>query len=76
MVEEHIILDDSDFIKLKDTEIENQQFETAQIDVYIEKQIILELEEKPLTIVDVAVGEVKGEKVGLLFIKKNSNVYG
>jgi len=26
--------------------------------------------------VDAAIGEVEGKKVGLLFIKKNSNVYG
>lgn len=76
LVEKHKILDDDDFIKLKDSEIENQQIKASQIDVYIEKQIILELEENPLTIVDVAVGEVKGEKIGMLFIKKDSNVYG
>ena len=70
------LLDDDDFVKLKDTEIENEQFKAEHIDIYIEKLIIPELEEKPLTIVDVAVGEVKGKKVGLLFIKKNSNVYG
>ena len=57
-------------------EIENFQFKTTDIAVYIERKIILELEEKPLTIVDAAVGEVKGKKVGLLFIKKSSDVYG
>jgi hypothetical protein len=76
LVEEHEILEDTDFIRLSNSEIENQQFKTASIDVYIEKQIILELEEKPLTLVDVALGEVKGEKLGMLFIKKDSNVYG
>ena len=76
LVEKFKLLDDNDFVKLKDTEIENEQFKVEHIEVYIEKLIIPELEEKPLTIVDVAVGEVKGRKVGLLFIKKNSNVYG
>ena len=76
LVEKFKLLDDDDFVKLKDTEIENEQFKTEHIEVYIEKLIIPELEEKPLTIVDVAVGEVKGKKVGLLFIKKNANVYG
>ncbi len=76
LVEKFKLLDDNDFVKLKDTEIENEQFKVEHIEVYIEKLIIPELEEKPLTIVDVAVGEVKGKKVGLLFIKKNSNVYG
>jgi len=76
LVEKIKLLDDDDFIKLKDTEIENEQFKVEHIEVYIEKLIIPELEEKPLTIVDVAVGEVKGKKVGLLFIKKNANTYG
>jgi len=76
LVEKFKLLDDDDFVKLKDTDIENEQFKVEHIEVYIEKLIIPELEEKPLTIVDVAVGEVKGKKVGLLFIKKNANVYG
>jgi hypothetical protein len=76
LVEEYNILDDGDFIKLKNNEIEVQQFDSKHIDVYIEKKIILELEEKSSTTIDVAVGEVKGEKVGLLFIKKSSDVYG
>ena len=76
LVEKFKLLDDDDFVKLKDTEIENEQFKVEHIEVYIEKLIIPELEEKPLTIVDAAVGEVNGKEVGLLFIKKNSNVYG
>jgi len=76
LVEKFRILEDDDFIKLKDTDIENEQFKDEHIEVYIEKLIIPELEEKSLTIVDVAVGDVEGKKVGFLFIKKNSNVYG
>jgi hypothetical protein len=76
LVEKFKLLDDDDFVKLKDTDIENEQFKAEHIEVYIEKLIIPELEEKPLTIVDAAVGEVNGKKVGLLFLKKNSNVYG
>ncbi len=76
LVEDFKILDDEDFIKLKDADIENEQLKTEQIEVYIEKIIIPELEEKTLTIVDAAIGEVKGKKVGLLFIKKSSDVYG
>ena len=76
LVEKFKLLDDDDFIKLNDTEIENEQFKAEDIEVYIEKLIIPELEEKPLTIVDAAIGEVNGKKVGLLFIKKNSNIYG
>jgi len=76
LVEKFKLLEDDDFIKLKDTDIENEQFKDEHIEVYIEKLIIPELEEKSLTIVDVAVGDVEGKKVGFLFIKKNSNVYG
>ncbi len=76
LVEKFKLLDDDDFVKLKDTDIENEQFKVEHIEVYIEKLIISELEEKLLTIVDAALGEVNGKKVGLLFIKKNSNVYG
>jgi len=76
LVEKFKLLDDDDFVKLKDTNIANEQFKAENIEVYIEKLIIPELEEKPLTIVDAAIGEVKGKKVGLLFIKKKSNVYG
>ena len=76
LVENFKILDDEDFIKLKDSDIENEQLKTEKIDVYVEKIIIPELEEKPLTIIDAAIGEVKGKKVGVLFIKKSSNVYG
>ena len=76
LVEKFRLLEDDDFIKLKDTDIENEQFKDEHIEVYIEKLIIPELEEKSLTIVDVAVGDVEGKKVGFLFIKKNSNVYG
>ena len=63
LVEKFKLLDDDDFVKLKDTDIENEQFKVEHIEVYIEKLIIPELEEKPLTIVDVAVGEVKAEQV-------------
>ena len=76
LVEKYKLLEDYDFIKLRDTDIENEQFKNEHIDVYVENNIIPELEEKPLTIVDAAVGEVKGKKVGVLFIKKNSNLYG
>ncbi len=76
LVDKFKLLNDDDFVKLKDTDIENEQLKAEHIEVYIEKLIIPELDEKPLTIVDAVVGEVKGKKVGFLFIKKNSNVYG
>ncbi len=76
LVEKFKLLDDDDFVKLKDTDVRNEQFKAKHIEVYIENKIIPELEEKPLTIVDAVVGEVKDKTVGLLFIKKKSNVYG
>ncbi|NHJ20003.1 MAG: hypothetical protein EAX91_03595 [Candidatus Lokiarchaeota archaeon] len=76
LVEQHKILNDDDFIQLNDSEIENKQMKTKPINVYIEKKIIDEFEAQPLTIVDVAVGDIDGKKVGMLFIKKNLDVYG
>ncbi len=76
LVEKHKLLDDHDFVEWKDIDIENENFKNQRVEIYIEKEIIPELEKKPLIIVDAAIGEVEGKKVGLLFIKKNSNVYG
>ncbi|TKJ25454.1 MAG: hypothetical protein CEE42_07560 [Promethearchaeota archaeon Loki_b31] len=76
LVEKYKLLDDHDFVEWKDIDIENENFKDQLVEVYIEKEIIPELEKKPLIIVDAAIGEVEGKKVGLLFIKKNSNVYG
>lgn len=76
LVEKYKLLDDHDFVKWKDIDVENEDFKDQRVEVYIEKEIIHELEKKPLIIVDAAIGEVEGKKVGMLFIKKNSNVYG
>jgi hypothetical protein len=76
LVEEYKLLNDDDFIRLNDSEIENRQIKTKHINVYIEKKIIHEFEAKTLTIVDAAIGDIEGKKVGMLFIKKNSDVYG
>ncbi|MGQ4875115.1 MAG: hypothetical protein ACTSVV_17030 [Promethearchaeota archaeon] len=46
------------------------------IDVYIEKSIIPELDQKEEMIIDAAIGEINGKKIGMLFIKKDKNVYG
>jgi hypothetical protein len=46
------------------------------IDVYIENDLILEFMEKEVILIDVAVGELNGEQIGLLFIKKQKDVYG
>ncbi|MHA1272626.1 MAG: hypothetical protein ACTSQS_04240 [Promethearchaeota archaeon] len=46
------------------------------IDVYIEKSIIPELDQKEEMIIDAAIGEINGKKIGMLFIKKDKDVYG
>ena len=72
LVEMHKILDDKEeFIKW--TEFDN----ISSIEVYIEKNELNELMKKNLIIIDAFVGETKdNEKIGLLFIKKENNVYG
>jgi len=46
LVEKFKLLDDDDFVKLKNADIENEQFKAVHIEVYIEKKIIPELEGK------------------------------
>jgi len=42
LVEKFKLLDDDDFVKLKDTDIDTDQLKTEHIEVYIEKLIIPE----------------------------------
>ena len=71
LVEKHKVVDDKeDFIQWK--EIEGK----PNIDVYIENDLISEFMEKDLVLIDVAIGELNGEQIGLLFIKKQKDVYG
>ena len=76
MVEKHKVEKDSDFILWSDTNLDELKFKESEIEVYIENSIISELEEKSMVIIDAAKGEVKNRTVGVLFIKKESNVYG
>lgn len=76
LVEKYKVVNDNDFIHWKDTNLDDQLDNCLEIEVYIEKKIISELEEKPLIIIDAAIGELKGSKIGMLFMKKDSNVYG
>ena len=47
-----------------------------KIEVYIEKVILPELKNQQFILIDAAVGKLQnGEKFGLLFIKKEDNVY-
>ncbi len=50
--------------------------DNPKVEVYIEKNILQELKLKETILIDVVIGEVKGEKIGLLFIKKEKDVYG
>ena len=72
LVEKHKILnEEKNFVKWTDFEgnIDN-------IEVYIEKDIIPELINQTFILIDAAVGKLQnGEKFGLLYIKKDDNVY-
>ena len=76
LVEMHKILDDKEeFIKW--TEFDNIASVGANLQVYIEKSLINELMKNNLILIDALIGETKNsEKIGLLFIKKDNNVYG
>lgn len=64
----------SDFIKW--TEFEKVDPEDPRIEMYVEKKLLPELEEKDILEIDVAIGNLEnGNKMGMLFIKKK-NVYG
>ena len=76
LVEKYKVYNDNDFIRWKDTNIYENIDDCLEIEVFIEKKIISELEEKPLIIIYAAIGEVNGNKVGMLFMKKKSNIYG
>ena len=54
------------------TEFEGQ----PNVEVYIEKDLIPEVEKKDLILIDVVLGEVNGKQMGMLFMKKSSDVYG
>lgn len=71
LVKKHKVLDEKEnFFQWK--EIEGK----PNIEVYIENDLISEFKEKKLVLIDVAIGEVNGEQIGLLFIKKQKDVYG
>lgn len=76
LVEKYKVYNDNDFIGWKNTNIYEKLNNDLEIEVYIEKKIIPQLEKKPLIIIDAAIGEVSGNKVGILFMKKDYNVYG
>ena len=72
LVEKHKILDEEEnFVKWTDF---GENFE--DVEVYIEKVIIPELIDQDFIIIDAAVGKLQNdEKFGMLFIKKDDDVY-
>ena len=72
LVEKDKVLEDyPEFVKWNNNE------EETDIEVYLEKSIVPELEKKGLILIDAIVSEVKGNKVGLLLMKKlNNETYG
>ena len=72
LVEKQKILDEEEnFVKWTDF---GENFE--DVEVYIEKVIIPELIDQEFIIIDAAVGKLQnGEKFGMLFIKKDNDVY-
>ncbi|MGB5913075.1 MAG: hypothetical protein WBH31_17930 [Promethearchaeia archaeon] len=76
LVEKYKVYNDNDFIEWKNTNIYENLNTSLEIEVYIEKKMISQLEKKPLIIIDAAIGDVSGNKVGILFMKKDSKVYG
>ena len=65
-----IIEEKGDFIQWKEI------MGDPQVEVYIETNLIPEFKELDLLLIDVAIGQINGEKIGMLFIKKQNDVYG
>ena len=71
LVEKYKVLDEKEnFVLWKDI------IDNPNIEVYIENDLIQELAEKDIVLIDVAVGELNGDQIGLLFLKKQNDVYG
>lgn len=71
LVEKHKILDEKEnFIQW------NEIIDKPNIEVYIENELMQELTQKTILLIDVALGDLNGEQMGLLFLKKQQDVYG
>jgi len=72
LVEKNQVLDGyPEFVQWNDFE------KDYDLEVYMEKTIIPELEEKGLIIIDAILSKIKDKEVGFLFMKKlNNNTYG
>ena len=75
LVEKQKIHDDSEFIQW--TEFEEISLDYPNVEVYIEKELLPELNQKNLILIDAVIGKGgDGETFGLLFMKKEKDVYG
>jgi len=63
LIEYKKVMDDMDFIIWTD-----ETTDTLGTQIYIENKIIEELEQNSVIQINVALGEVKGEKIGFLFM--------
>jgi len=75
LVEKYKVVNDMDFFQWNDTNIGNYHSEIEKVEIYIEEKVLEELENKPMVIIDAVTKETKDSKVGMLFMKKESNVY-
>jgi len=71
VVDKNKILNDSHLFILWD-DVEGN----PPIEIFIEDQVMDEVEQKPELLIDAVIGEIKDKEYGMLFIKKDSNIYG
>lgn len=76
LVEKRKVIEDYEFIEWNNTNLQDINQTGLEIEVYIEKKVFSELEDKSLVIIDAAIGKIEGNKVGMLFMKKDKDVYG
>lgn len=71
LVPKHKVLrDKKGFTKWEDLE------DNYGVEVFLENEVIPEFQKKSEVLIDAALGQVDGRKMGMLFIQKGSNVYG
>jgi hypothetical protein len=76
LIEQKKVMNDRDFLLWNETNIEDALTSEPEVEVYIEQKLLEELSTKPFLLIDVAIGNIKGEEIGYLFFKKNADVYG
>jgi len=70
LVEKNKVLEDiEDFVKWEEFK------DDYNIEVYIEKQILPEFTSQDLVVIDAAIGTAGGNKMGMLFLQKDSKKF-